>query len=878
MKEQHPPRWADKLLTWYCDPELLEDLQGDLHQRFYEHLREHGMGAARRRFILDVLSFIRPYVIKRRKKNSNYPTTMMFGHYLKTGIRNARRDTRYLAVNTFGLALGIGCSLLLASYIYTELSFDRGNRNADQTYRISWNTIMDSQETEFAPTAPAIGLALKSIIPEFAKLARVMSWSGDGGPSTLSYQDKLFYVPWVVNADSTIFDVMDYHFIIGDARALQQKDRIVLTHSLAEKIFGPGYEQNKKLIHTIIKIDQKELAVAGVIEDIPYANHFRPQALVGWEGYGNDAVWNDSHAFTYVRLTPGADPAIVQQKINDFTAKNETLAKLREEYGAKVKIYIEPLTSIHMHSHKSYEMLPPGNPQYLYAFGVIAIFFLVMSGINYINLSIAASWHRYKEIGVRKVMGALRGQVQRQFLTEASIMIFFAFCASLLVLYLLIPLFNSLMNYQLEFAGLMSPGFTGVVIGMLVVLVLLSGYYPSFYLSLANPIMIFKNKLSFGGQKVGFRKTLLVAQFAISAIMIVAIVVVTSQVRYLSKQSLGFNKENVLVITVPWAATKSVASLKEELGRISGVSQVASTEYLPGVSTNIDEHKVERANGEMVSSTVGRVFFDKDYLSLMGLQLIEGRMFDPNSIVDYKEAFIVNEAAVRAYGWREGGGSPIGRHIEAMNYDKKGTVVGVLKDVNLYSLHNKVQPLIFNLAQDLPFVYVRLQSENLQETMAKIETTYSKVIQNFPYDYQFLDTRFDMLYDADRKMNKAFLAGGVVLTFISCMGLFALSAFLVVQRTKEIGVRKVLGATVKEIVMLLSKEYVSLIVIANVVAIAVSYFLAQQWLSGYAYRVPISWWFLLVPLVITISLAFLSLSYQVFKASMANPVKSLKYE
>lgn len=877
MKVHNPPRWADRLLTWYCAPELLEDLQGDLHQRFYEHLRDQGAGAAKRRFILDVFSFIRPYVIRRRKKQFK-SNAMMLGHYLKTSIRNVRRDTRYLLVNTLGLALGIGCALLLAAYVYTELSFDTGNRYADRTYRLSWNTIIDSQETEFAPTAPAIGVALQAVVPEFEKIARVMTWSGDGSPSTVSYNGDLFSVPWIMNADSSIFNVMDYTFIAGDRTALKARDRIVLTHSLAEKIFGPAYAGKQDLIHTVIKVDDKELAVAGVIHDIPYANHFRPQALIGWEGYGNDGVWNDSHAFTYVRLVPGADQGDVQKKIDAFTETNETLKKLQEEYGARVKIYIDPLKSIHMDSHKSYEMLPPGNPQYLYAFAVIAVFFLLMSGINYINLAIAASWHRYKEIGVRKVMGALRGQVQRQFLTEASVMIVVAFVAGLFVLYLLIPLFNSVMNYQLQFTELLTPRFVAVVIVTLLLMVLLSGYYPSFYLSRANPIMVFKNKLHIGNQKAAFRKMLLVAQFTISAIMILAIIIVTAQVDYLSRQSLGFNKDNVLVIKVPWAALNSVPSLKEELMRINGVTSAASAEYLPGVKTSIDEHKVERANGEMVSSTVGRVFFDKDYLALMGLEIVEGRNYDGNSLSDYKTAFLVNEAAVRAYGWREGGASPIGRQIEAMNYGKKGTVIGVLKDANLYSLHNKVEPLIFNIAPNLPYVYVRLRGDDLPETMAAIERTYSKMIQNFPYDYQFLDTKFDMLYDSDRRMNKAFMAGGAVLTLISCMGLFALSAFLVVRRTKEVGVRKVLGASVKEIVLLLSKEYIMLIVGANVLAITASYFLARQWLSGYAYKVTIAWWFMLAPLAITLVLAFLSLSFQVIRASMANPVKSLKYE
>lgn len=873
-----PPRWADRLFELYCAPHLLEDLQGDLYERFYHNVETRGIRSAKARFILDTILFIRPYVLKRKSSTETLPYFMMLSHYFKTGFRNVGRDKRYLIVNALGLALGIGCSLLLTGYIFSELSFDRAHAFAERTYRISCSTLIDTQQTQFAPIPPAFGPALKSAIPEIERTARLMTWSGDGGFCAIAYEDKLFNEDHLMVADSTVFDVMDYKLLVGNQHALEQPNRIVLSHTLAVKLFGFGYAANPKLLNTMIKVDQRELAVSGVMEDVAYATHFRPTALISWEGFGNDNVWNDSHAYTYIRLAPGSEASVIQSKLNHFVATNENVRKVAEEFGAKVSVFIEPLTGIHMNSDKSYELQPSGNRYYLYAFGIIAAFFIVMSGINYVNLSIAASAHRYKEIGVRKVMGALRGQVQKQFLTESSLMIFVSALAGLLIFYLLIPYFNEIMAYELNISLLLDPAFVLLGILLLLVLSMLSGFYPAFYLASANPVFVFRNKFQGVGRKLHFRKSLLVTQFAISSLMIVAVLTVTSQMNYISNQTLGINKENIVVVSMPWPAIKSLPTLKEELSRIKGVNGVAVTDYVPGVATLIDEHKVERSNGEMQSSTVGRLFIDKDYMNLLGLTVVDGRNFDPNSVADYKESFLVNEAAVRAYGWNEGANGPLGKKIDGFNYGKKGTVIGVVKDVNLYSLHEKVQPLIISMGIYMPYIYVKLDSKNIASTLADIEKTYEKTVQNYPFEFQFLDERFDRLYDSDRRMNRAMIGGGLILIFISGIGLFGLSAFIVVQRTKEIGVRKVMGASVREIVVLLSSEYVSLILIANMIALTSSYFLIQRWLSGYAYRVEFSWWIFVVPVLATFLLAMFSVSYQVVRASIVNPVRSLRYE
>lgn len=874
-----PPAWADRVLEWYCAPHLLEDLQGDLHELFYIRLHEKGKFLARIYFILDVFSFFRPHIFKRRRSDKqSYRYSMLFRHYIKTAFRNVKRDKQYLTINTMGLALGIGCSLLLIAYIFSELSFDRHVKNAERVYRVSCSTLIDTKQTDFAPIPPAIGLALKASIQEIEKMTRLMLWSYNTGSSAVSYDDKSFYQENIFVADSTVFDVLDYRFLLGNAEALQEPDRIVLSNSLAKKIFGAEYLKQKDLINTVIKVDQREFAISGIMEDTPYASHFRPQAFIGWQGYGNDEVWNDSHAYTYIRLAPGNDPGKVQEKINVFISENENIKRVAEEFGAKVAVFIQPLTDIHLQSDKMYELSAGGNIGYIYAFAVIAIFFLLSSGINYTNLAIAASAHRYKEIGVRKVMGALRDQIQKQFVTESALMTFFAAAVGLLFFYLLIPHFNQLMEYQLNIALLLDPTFLGIALCVVIILSILSGFYPAFYLSLVNPVSIFKNQSKAGLQKMHFRKILLIAQFTISAIMIIAVLVVTAQMNYLGQKELGFNKENMIIVSIPGPQMRALPVLKEELLKVSGVSGAAVCDYIPGLSNMIDEHYVERSDGEMKSSTVSRLHFDKDYLSLLGLTIIQGRNFDPANPADYKNAFLVNEAAVRAYGWNETREGPLGRKINGFNYGKEGEVIGVVKDVNLFSLKQKIEPLVMNLSAYAGFLYLKIDGKNTSKIIGDIEKTYKKVFEDHPLEYQFLDERFERLYESDRKMNAALLSGAQVLIFISCLGLFGLSAFMVMQRTKEIGVRKVLGASLREIMVLLSGDYIKLIVMANAIAIPLGYVFINKWLEGYAYRVDFSWWLMIVPVIATVLLALISISFQVVKASRTNPVNVLKCE
>ena len=873
-----PPRWADKLLAWYCNPALLEDLQGDLHERFHNRIRSTGLRWAKVHYFFDVIAFLRPYVFK--KKRADGPRySMLFNHYSKTSFRNFKRDKQYFTINSLGLALGIACSLILIAYIFNELTFDSQFANSGRIYRITVSTIIDDKRTDFAPIPPAVALAIRDEIPEIETMARISyPFAINNGTSTVRYEQNSFYQQNVFLADPTIFDVLSFRFLDGNTNALTEPNRIVLTHSLARKLFGVNYLQGAGPAGKIITIDKHEFAVNGIIADPPSNSHFHPSAFISWEGYGNDNIWDDSHAYTYVLLKENASHVLLQEKIDRFMKTNENILAVAEAFGAGVEASAESIHDIHLQPAKMYELSGHGHKGYLIAFGAIALFFLLSSGINYTNLAIAASAHRYKEIGVRKVMGALSGQIQKQFLTESAFMTVGSVALALIMLYLMIPHFNRLMTYELDTAILVDPGFLALAVAVILVLILLAGLYPALYLSRFNPVYIFKNRPETGSSKLHFRKTLLAVQFAISSFMILAVIVIGIQMNYLGNKELGFNKENIAIISIPDTYRREIQALKQELQRIAGVNGAAACDYSPGLSEMIDEHFVERENGEMKSSTVSRLHFDKDFLDLLGLDIVQGRNFKPDNEADYRHAFLVNEAAVKAYGWDKSPEGAIGRKIDGFNYGKAGTVIGVVKNVNLFSLMNKIQPLVMNLSVYENFLYVRVDGRQTKEVMSSVESAYKKMFDGHPFEYHFLDERFERLYENDRTMNAVLLTGSQLLIFISCLGLFGLSAFMVTKRTREIGIRKVLGATLQQIFFLLSRDFVWLVIAANLVAVPVAYLLLQQWLEGYAYRVAISWWLLPLPFIITLLLSMLSITYQVIRVSGTDPVKVLKYE
>ena len=872
-----PPRWADRFLSWYCSPEALEDLQGDLHELFARHLERRGATVARIYYILDVFSFIRPYIIKTENpphRKTNY--SMMFNNYLKTTYRYIKRDPRYFIINVLGLALGIGSSLILFSYNFSELTFDRHHQFAERIYRVSVSTEIDGDYTEFAP---AVGLAMAHDLPEVLEMAR-LKFPGYP-PTVIKSGEKVFKEERVFMADSNIFKIFTYPLVAGSKDPLEKRFSIVLSETLATKIFGPPGSRLSEPVGEIVTIDNHEFTVTAVMKDMPFNDHLQPNALISWHTGGGDDIWDDSHAYTYVLLPENHNATAFKKNAEDFFYNNENVISVAERFGAKVGLILQSLPDIHFDSKKQYEIKHGGNFSYLYAFFVIGLFFLISSGINYTNLAMASSSYRHKEIGVRKVLGAENRQVQKQFLTEAMLLVTVAFVVGIILMLVAIPFFNQLMNYQLTVSNLLQPGFVLLGLGSLVLLVVISGFYPAFYLSRFNPVFVLKARL---GSKTGnaiFRKILITVQFTIAVIMVSATLLVTAQMRFINNKELGFNKENIVVVPIPGAMAQNFAAFEKRLRQNSDIAGTATCDYVPGYSM-IDEHKIERENGEMRSRTVARLHFDEDFIDLLDLKVVEGRSFNAGSEADFNNAYLVNETAVKAFGWDKSEGGAIGKKIEGFTYGKYGTVVGVVKDALLFSLRSPVAPIVMGYSGKKFYwsesLYIKINGENTRKTVDFIEKSYLDLFPDAAFEYNFLDDRFQRLYEADIKLGTTLVIGAYLMIFISCLGLFGLSAFMAMHRTKEIGIRKILGASITSIMQLLSGDFLKLILYASMFALPVAYISLTNWLENYAFKISIGWWFFAGPVALVFLIALLSLSFQTFKVAKKDPVDTLKYE
>ncbi len=793
-------------------------------------------------------------------------------------FRNIARNKFYVALNILGLIFGITCSLLLFSFVLNEFRYDSYHRDSQRVYRISCSTIIDEKRTDFANLPPAFGPAIREHISEIEYMGRLsLPFPINNGISKIEYGDRVFYEPNIYMADSSIFQILTYDFILGTARELQEPNTIVLTETLAAKLLGADYFEYG-MPQTPVEINELEFTVVGIIKDVPSYSHIRPAALISWAGLGIDDIWDDSQAYTYVKLNEHLTRELFNAKLMQFATQDENIKATVDRFGAQVVIESQAVNEIHLASSKQYEVYGNANWTNIYVYILVGVFFTLSSAVNYLNLSIAISQKRAKEVGVRKVLGAHSFQIQGQFFRESLILTVLAGLLSVGAFYLLLPSFSKLMRYEIDWTILLYPKFILTALGMMIIIAAIAGVYPSMYLSRLSPSEVLKNR-SARKEKVSLRKVLIIFQFVISAFMITVIIGITAQINFLSEKPLGFNKDNVLVVKIPESedAQLNLRSFKASLVLVPYVSASSISDFLPGTTNMLDEHKVERKNGEMKSSTVARIFADGDFLSLMSLPIVQGRGLDLSNPTDYDNAFMVNETAVRYYGWDQMPEGPIGKTIDGFNYAKKGKVIGVFRDAHLFSLKEAIKPLIINYSNVGYYLYIRT-TESGVDVIRRIEEEYNKHFSDYPFDYVFLDDRYSTLYEPENKLKNSVASGTVVLIFLSCLGLLGLSSFIMALQTKQIGVRKVLGAKTSQIFTLFGKDFLTQILIANLIAFPISYLFLQNFLSQYSNHLSMQWWFFAIPLASTMLVTILTVSYSILKAARVNPVSILKQE
>lgn len=807
----------------------------------------------------------------------------MLKNYLKIAIRSLFKNKVYTVINILGLTVGLACCVLILLHVQDELSYDEFHPGKDQFYRVALERTYPDYTSFYALIPSGFSEVFARELPEVRNSTRLLGFPNF--TNIVEYEEKVFEENYVFFADSNFFEVFDFEILQGDPNGiLEEPNTVILTRSTARKYFGDESPVGKAL-----EINGNDTEVVGVMQDIPVNSHMKFDFLSASTNLGfiQQPNYTGFSSYTYLELYPGTDPTQVEAKIPALVEQYAS-GQIERELGISYKEYttagngyqyfLQPVPDIHLHSNLQSEIKPNSDIIYIYIFISIAVLILVIACINFVNLATARSAERAREVGVRKVMGSDRSQLIRQFLTES---VFISFCSMILavgLIQLTLPFFNNLAQKELSFL-LFGNGMIGPFLLAFALLVgVLAGLYPAFYISSMKPVEVMKGKFQSNTKGLWLRNGLVVFQFAISIILISGTLIVNNQMDYIQNKRLGFERENILVIDNVGTLEQPEA-FKQQLLNLADVSNVGATGAMPGdVFFGIQFQK----SGSSEVLTGKGVTVDDRFIETMGITLLEGRSFSE----DYSDSLnvILNEAAVRAFGLEE----PVGSRLTSRNQvnDEQVTsvftVIGVAENFNFESLRTEITPLaILSTESALGFgnlLTVRLTSTNFSETIARVEGIWQSMAPDRPFSYSFLDNDLAELYRAEQTSAKIFAAFALLAIIIACVGLFGLAAYTAYQRTKEIGVRKVLGASVSGIVLLLSRDFARLVGIAFLIAVPIAWLMMQNWLQNFAFRIELGITTFLYAGIIALLVALMTVSYQAVTAAIANPVKSLRNE
>jgi putative ABC transport system permease protein len=814
----------------------------------------------------------------------------MFKNYLKVALRNLWKSRGFSAINMIGLATGLGVCLLIVLYVVDERSYDRYNEKADRIYRLDADLFFNNTLFSAAVSPRPMGPALIKDYPDFEQMTRINSQ----GDIMVKKGGNFIQDHHLVFADSTFFKVFTVPMIQGDPNtALNEPHSIVIDETVAQRYFGTTNVVGKPLElenHTLCKI-------TGVIKDMPRQSHFHfsfirtLRDVPVYESQHSD--WLSNNFQTYVLARPGVSQAVIQSHVDQAVATYvgkqlqdmlHVSMKDIEKTGAHFRYHATPLLDIHLHSNKSSEFEPNGNISYVYVFSFIAILILVIACVNFMNLSTARSANRAKEVGIRKVAGSTRGDLITQFLTESVLLSLFSLVLALGIALLLLPMFNTLAGKEMHAATLFSGRFLPLLVVIVILVGVLAGSYPAFYLSSFQPIQVLKGKIASGFKSSWLRSSLVVFQFFISIGLIIGTLVIYRQLNFIRSREVGFNRDQVLVIHNAYAAGDPVKNYRKDLLTLSGVSAATLSGDMPTSGSSFSQNGWSRMpsfdSKDLIVLT--NLYVDQYYVPTLGMQMVTGRSFDPQSYPTDSMGVVINESAAQLMGFKE----PLDQKLYRPNgVDSSGKftvaayhVIGVVKDFNYSSVHNKVLPLIMNLSDSRGSLAVRLKGGNIQTTVKQIEAKWQSIAQGVPFSYTFMDADFNKLYKAEQQTGQVFVTFAVFAILIASLGLFGLVTYAAEQRKKEIGIRKVLGANVGGIVALLSRDFVKLVLIASVIAFPIAWWAMNQWLQSFAYRVGISWWIFAIAGLTAVGIALITVSLQTIRAALANPIRSLRSE
>ncbi|MCE7040607.1 ABC transporter permease [Dyadobacter sp. CY312] len=811
----------------------------------------------------------------------------MLRNNLKIAWRNLTQSKGYSALTILGLALGLAACTLSVLYVQDELSYDQFNLNVDRIYRVNGLLTSGGKSTEIAVAPTPMGQTLKQDFPEVEAATRL----GKSGSQLVKSKEVAIREQKILYADSTVFEVFTLPMLAGNPKkALADPQSVVITESMAKKYFGTESALNQTLV-----FDNKEVRkVTGVILDIPAQSHFEADFLLPlYETQNAKAAKWGNHIFnTYVLLRPGSNPALLDAKFEQIVQTyldpalqryfQTTLAKTRKA-GNDFGYSLMPLSEIHLYSNREGELAPNNSISSVVMFVLIGVFILLIAVFNFINLTTARSAKRSREIGVRKVMGSNRNVLVFQFLSESMLTTVLALVVGIVMLYLLLPGFNSLAAKQLNVSNLISISGIACLLGGTAIVGILAGIYPAFFLSAFKPISALKGIASTGNRSQMLRTTLVVLQFSISVLLIIGTLLVNQQLRYIQSQRVGFDKEQVVIVKTALVDRSGIQVFKNEVLRNPGIGSGAVSGFLPVVSNRWnDMWFAENETDERNSINMQEWMVDPDYLTTFSLKLVAGRNFRESSTSD-QESVIINQSAAKRLGYK----NPIGKTMHKPGGELL-TIIGVVQDFHYESLRDKIQPLVMvinggmlssSIEKAFPeAVSFKLNTTDFPPVIKAMEATWKQLYPGLAFEYSFLNEDFDAMYRSEQRIQKLFATFAFTAIFIACLGLFGLSAFAAERRTKEIGVRKVLGASVISVVVQLSKDFVKPVLMAITLAIPLGWYGMSRWLEGFAYKIEIQWWVFVLAGVLAIVIALLTVSFQSVKAALMNPVKSLKSE
>ena len=807
----------------------------------------------------------------------------MIKNHLKIAIRNFFKHKGFSFINIFGLAVGVACCILILLFVWDEISYDKYHQKAENIYRTGIYGVLNGNEFKGVVTCSPMAKTLVEEYPEVTASTRIRNF----GFPVFRYEDKVFSEEKVFWVDPTFFDVFTVKFIQGDPEtALVKPKTILLTQSMAVKYFGAADPMGQ-----VLNADnRRDYQITGVIEDPPHNTHCHYDFLASIETYPDSSspVWISNNYHTYFVLREGTDPRTFEAKLSELV-KNHVGPQIQaatglslDEFftaGGQYSYFIQPMTDIHLRSHLEFELEANGDISNVYIFFIIALGILIVAGINFVNLATARSSTRAREVGVRKTLGSDRGQLIRQFLSETVFLAFLAVLLAMIFVQLSLPVFNNLTGKDIAVPYLTNPLTIPLLLGLVLLVGLTAGLYPAFYLASFDPVAVLKSDLPGGNKKSALRNILVVFQFTVSIFLIIGTLVVNGQMNYIQNKNLGFNKEHVVIIKKTDDLSEGLPAFKQEILAHSNVRAATNTNNLPGQTFGNSAFMLPGMSGEE-THLIWTFYSDPDFVKTYEIEMAAGRFFETERLAD-AQAVVINESAAKELGFVD----PVGKNLIAAGSNPEDretlTIIGVMKDFNFESLHTEIRPLIvgvFSPNNRGRYVSVRVNPENISETLGFLEKTWKKFALNQAFEYEFFDDYFARTYEAEQKTGTLLLDFSVLAIIIACLGLFGLASFVTDQRTKEIGIRKVLGASVPKIVILLSKQFTKWVLLGNIVAWPLAYYIMAGWLRRFDYRAELSIWPFFGAAFAILIIAMVTVSFRTVRAATANPVNAFKYE